>query len=174
MNSVRFFKEIMRRHSRGLFSSEEAVTYRVFRRFLKIRQRKDAVDDGLNEASEPTLELSSEFFRWVVKRLKKARMYHKAFTLFEKQFLNLCIFCKPKLKSVKFLRAIGKILGKVEFYLKGFNERMIEKGKLIAERISIVVCSWGNRDAVKWKYDKSFMFYLGLIKHSSEGSWRAL
>jgi hypothetical protein len=165
MISLKCFKKITRRNLKEEFSSEEEVTYRVFWSFLK--QRKDELN------SKPTHEINSEFFNWVIKKLKRARVYQRL-NLLEKGFLNLCIYCKPKLKSIKFLRAIGKILGKVESYLKGFAERMIEEGKPIAERISIVLYSWGNKDAMNWKNDKSFMFYLGLIKHSSECLWRAL
>ncbi|MGQ9468874.1 MAG: hypothetical protein ACUVTD_03485 [Nitrososphaerales archaeon] len=49
-----------------------------------------------------------------------------------------------------------------------------EKGKPVSEKISIVICSRGNKDAVKWNGDEPFMFYMGLIRHSSKGSWGAL
>ncbi|MEM3538604.1 MAG: hypothetical protein QXM29_02355 [Nitrososphaerales archaeon] len=172
---IQYFKDYnmntleIKKNSKDDFSSDELVTYRVFLSFLKIKQRKDTLKDKLNEDFEPISKISSEFFNWIIKKLKKAKVYHKILNLFEKGFLNLCIFCKPKLKSVKFLKAIGKILSKVELYLKNFTERMIEDGKPIAEKISIVLCSLGNKDAEKWKNDKSFMFYLGLIKHSSKG-----
>lgn len=172
MNGLKILQKNSEETFKRWLSSEEAITYRVFWSFLKLR--KDTLNDKLNEDSEPTPKLYSEFFDWIVKKLKKARVYYRFLNLLEKQFLNLCIFCKPKLKSVKFLRVIGKILGKVESYLKSFTERMVEEGKPIAEKISMVLYSLGNKDAIKWKDDKSFMFYLGLIKHSSEGLWRAL
>ena len=147
-------------------SKEELVTLQIFHRFLKKGRMKKA-DNVLYDVSE----LSSMFFRWVLNRLRKVRVYHKLH-LFEKSFFNLCVLCKPRLQSVYFLKAVGRILSKVESYLKDFTEMMVEEGKPIAERIGAILLSWGNKDGVKLSNDRSFMCYLGVNKHSLDGSWR--
>ena len=150
---------------------KETVTYRLFRKFLTVNERKNASDNKLNEVRTSTSEINSEFLIWVRKKIMKSRAYYKALTLFEKQFFNLCIFCKPKFKSGSLLRAIDKIMSKIEPHLKSFKERMIEEGRPIAEKISTVVYSWGNKDAIKWKDDENYMFVLGLNRYNSHRSW---
>ncbi len=106
--------------------------------------------------------LSVDLLESVKRRLLRTRQYFRALTKDDRNYLELCIKCKPKFKSPKLLLALTRILSKIVDYLKSFDMRMREIGKPIVMKISMVAYSWGNKDALNWKEDQAFTFYWGL------------
>lgn len=114
----------------------------------------------VREGSKPNLSVG--LLEMVKRRLLKTRQYFRALTKDDRNYLELCIRCRPKFKSPKLLNVITHILSKVMDHLKSFDMRMREIGRPIVMRICLVAYSWGNKDALRWKDDPAFAFYWGL------------
>ena len=115
----------------------------------------------MERRAEGERELATGFLGWISGKLKRARAYHRL-ERGERAFLGLALKCRPKLKSLEFLRALGRIILKVHDVFRSFYERAVELGSGEAKLLSRVARAWGNLDAEGWESDPKFKFYLGL------------
>ena len=115
----------------------------------------------MERKAEGERELATGFLGWISGKLKRARAYHRLERV-ERAFLGLALKCRPKLKSLEFLRALGRIILKVHDVFRSFYERAVELGSGEAKLLSRVARAWGNSDAEGWESDPKFRFYLGL------------
>ncbi len=149
-----------------LYGLMNAVSTQVFDRFALSLKRR--AENGLQSPSPP----EAEFLRWVQGRLRRARQYYRALEAVERRILELSISLGRK-GAIRFvspllLRVLARIVAKVEHLLKGSAGRMVEEGRPIAERLSALAYSWGNRAALRWRLDHSFALYLGVLKSSMQ------
>lgn len=163
---VLFFRRMMEKGLLGQGSGIQVFNY-FFKRFERV-WRKKARRVGESSEDRGPFSMKVEFLKWVQQKLKKARCYFKKLTVLERQILELCIYLArkgwAKFRSPLLLMVIGGILKKVAPFLRSFTEQMMDEGKPMAEEISRVACSWGNKEAMKWRDDPSFAYYWGLLK----------
>jgi len=123
----------------------------------------------LERKAEGERELATGFLGWISGKLKRARAYHRLERV-ERAFLGLALKCRPKLKSLEFLRALGRIILKVHDVFKSFYERAVELGSGEAKLLSRVARAWGDWMAESWEDDEAFQLYLGM-KRLNTPNW---
>ena len=106
-------------------------------------------------------------------RRKAVRMgvWFRVLTRAERGLVDLTIRCIDKVKSVRLAFALAKTLGKLLNGVRSsFLRRLEQLGRPLAEKISEAAVSWGNTEAVRWRYDISFIRLAGL--NSLSWGWK--
>lgn len=79
----------------------------------------------------------------------------------ERGIIDLTIDCVERIRSLKLARIVVMIVNKLMDAVKGKLWRlMAEVGRPLAQKLSRIVRSWGNKSAVRWAWDLSFVRYL--------------
>ena len=102
----------------------------------------------------------------VFKRQKAMRrhLWFKVLNRCERAIFNLTIRCVKQIKSSKLAKIMTAIVEKLTYSMKSKVEKLSEHiGRPIAQKISSLAVSWGNREAVKWAEDTSLMRYLTIV-----------
>ena len=96
-------------------------------------------------------------------------IWFKTLNCVERAIIDLTVQCTDSVKSVKLAKLLTAIISK----LQSATENKIDKlakiiGFPLAEKISSLALSWGNRSAKSWSSDKSFAVFLAAM-HTSNG-----
>ena len=69
-----------------------------------------------------------------------------------------------KPRSLRLIEVLARIIVKVKKAMMSPIKRLMEEiGRPLAKRISTIALRWGNKSAVKWAEDESFIRYLTII-----------
>ncbi|MEM3186304.1 MAG: hypothetical protein QXQ39_06465 [Conexivisphaerales archaeon] len=80
----------------------------------------------------------------------------------EKSFCTLFLRLDIKMKSIELFRAVIMVIKKMrELYDNSYS--LFVKGVGMAWLYSNAALSWGNKYAASWRYDRSFIIYLGKL-----------
>ncbi len=114
----------------------------------------------------------------VLKRLRRKSLrigvWFRALDRAERGLLDLTIRCVKEVRSEKLAMALVHVLSKLFPMVRSRFLNTVEGlGRPLAERLSDAACRWGNIDALKWRFDISFMRWLGLTELSNRG-WRMI
>jgi len=102
-------------------------------------------------------------------RALRKGVWFKALSRVERSIVDLTIRCVESIHSDFLMKTVVAILDKLlgtleEDYLK----RVERLGREIAEKICEIAVGWGNPYASIWKYDLSFIRFLGVNAVSRE------
>jgi hypothetical protein len=101
----------------------------------------------------------------------RKRIYHWAITRLERAIFDLAVKCHVNVRSKILFNIVTQILLKLSQASRSFTDRLMALGRPIAERISMTAYNWGNREALMWAKDASYMIYLGLMTLPRNRGW---
>lgn len=126
----------------------------------------------LSHSRKPTSASMLTMLRMLRKKSIRAGIWFRALNGLERGLVDLTIRCVDTVKSKSLARALVHVVSKLFSALRSrFLSTVEELGRPLAQKTSDVAVSWGNRDAVKWRFDLSFIRLLGLNDLSNRG-WR--
>ena len=101
---------------------------------------------------------------YLVKTMKKARRkgcYYRVLKQSERTLLDLTVRVVEKVRSFILAKLISQIVNKLLEAMESRVYRLIRtEGRCMAEQLSTIAQSWGNRSAKSWAKDRGFMQYL--------------
>ena len=101
----------------------------------------------------------------------------------DRRFLELVIAAVGRVRSRLLAKVLEPVLGRLVEALGGFRGLMealygrvgywmMVKGRGMAQRLSSLAKSWGNRSASGWAEDPSFIRYLAVMELNKPSIWR--
>ena len=99
-----------------------------------------------------------------VKRVALRRgVWFRALDRVERGVLDLIIRCVDRIRSAMLAKVVMAILIKLKLAMESMVERMVRVvGRSLAQKVSRIAVSWGNRSASKWAEDPGFARYLAV------------
>ncbi len=93
----------------------------------------------------------------------RTRVWFRALSKVERAIVNLTIKCVDKIRSRMLAGTISAIVAKIlQCLVEAFMTRADRVGYKIAERLCSVSEKWGTNAFSAWKYDKTFIRFLGV------------
>jgi len=90
-------------------------------------------------------------------------IWFRALTKAERAQIELTMRIVKKIRSLLLAKVLGAIIRKLLDAMESRVARLIrEVGRVLAEKLSRIAQSWGNKSAHHWTEDKSFMQYLAI------------
>lgn len=100
----------------------------------------------------------------------------------DRRFLELVIAAVDRVRSRRLARVLEPLLGRLTEALGGFRGLMVAlygrvgywmmvKGRSLAQRLSGLAQSWGNRLASGWAGDPGFIRYLAVMELNKPSIW---
>jgi hypothetical protein len=144
------------------------------KRFGSCRGKKD--DINVPSRVEPAAMRLTSCDLLSVSRLLEARrlairrgVWFRALNRLERGVLELTVKCVDSIKSAKLAKVVTAILVKLKLAMESAVERTVKiVGHSLAEKISNIALSWGNRSASKWREDPSFARYLAITHMNTQ------
>lgn len=91
--------------------------------------------------------------------------WFRALDRVERGVLDLTIRYVGNIRSAKLAKMVTAILIKLELAVESVVERMVRVvGRSLAQKVSRMALSWGNRSASQWAEDISFARYLAVTQ----------
>ena len=112
-------------------------------------------------SSKPLCTVLMEELKTCIKRVKRARQWHRVNPL-TRAFAEAFLIMKLKaVKSLDLLKVMVKTIRELkELLSKEFQ--LIKMGMEKAWQISLLASRWGHPRACEWRNDKGFLIYWGL------------
>ena len=95
-------------------------------------------------------------------RALRRRVWFRVLSRIERGLVDLTIRWVDEVKSSRLARVLLEILGKLVRALESRMVRVLERGSMLALRISEQAVGWGNELAFGWRDDLKFQRALGL------------
>jgi hypothetical protein len=107
-----------------------------------------------------------------VGRLSEARkaalrrgVWFGALNRVERGMLDLTIRCVDNIRSAKLATIVTAMMNKLELAMESMVERTVRTvGRSLAQKVSRIALSWGNRSASQWAEDPCFARYLAITQ----------
>jgi len=94
----------------------------------------------------------------------RRHVWFKALSSLERGLVDFVIKVVDKPRSLRLIEVLARIIVKVKKAMMSPIKRLMEEiGRPLAKRISTIALRWGNKSAVKWAEDESFIRYLTII-----------
>lgn len=94
-------------------------------------------------------------------------VWFRALNRVERGVLDLTVRCVDSIRSAKLAKVLTAILDKLKLASESMAERMVRiVGVPLAQKMSRIAVSWGNRSASGWAEDCGFARYLALCSSS--------
>ncbi len=92
----------------------------------------------------------------------------------ERKLLDLTIAVVERIHSVRLAKMVSAIVEKLLNAVEGRLSRLMRaRGRGLAEKLSLIALSWGNKSAVHWASDLGFMEYLAVASIDSSVGLKA-
>ena len=125
---------------------------------MSARSRKSGEGLFKTRSKDPN---SREYLVKTIKRAKRKGCYYSVLKQNEHKLLDLTIRVVEKVRSFMLAKLISRIVGKLLEAMESRVYRLMRtEGRSMAERLSRIAQSWGNREAKSWVNDQGFMQYL--------------
>ena len=96
-------------------------------------------------------------------RAYRTRVWFKAISGVERAIIDLTIKCVENIRSVVLNGTISAIVSKILHCLEeGFMTRAEKVGRKVVESVCAAGKKWGNTTCSAWRYDQSFISFLGV------------
>jgi len=100
----------------------------------------------------------------------RRRIWFRVLSRVERGVLDLTMRYVENIKSAKLVKLVTTILEKLKLALESSIDRLVRTvGLTLAEKVSAVAISWGNKSAKKWVDDPAFARFMvinfGEINH---------
>jgi hypothetical protein len=97
----------------------------------------------------------------------RQKVWYKSLNHLERSIIDLTVKYVDNIKSTKLAQVVTGIVSKLESALDGMVDRLARSvGLSLAQKISGIAVSWGNRAANAWAEDLTFARYLAVISHN--------
>lgn len=127
---------------------------------MKIGRR---IPKGIASTPKPTIPTLIGMRQQAIRK----GIWFRALTSMQRGIVNLTIRCIKEIKSSLLGRTLQNIFAVLSQAIEqGYLYRFFAAGKDLAEHLSNAAYSWGNRDALKWRFDKAYIICLGMSKLS--------
>ncbi|MCP8309749.1 MAG: hypothetical protein H3Z54_13855 [archaeon] len=130
-----------------------------FNKFLLKLNRRDAPNSS-------EVQIIKNFLKSHKKKAKRQGVWRR-FSNIGKGFIDLCITLPLKFVGEALLRALVKTLKELIFLLNPLYRWWV-KGVDMAYKISEAAYRFGNKEAFKWRYDRAFIVYWGMVLEGSK------
>jgi len=101
-------------------------------------------------------------------------LWFKVLSRTERASIDLTIKVVERVRSLLLAKVLGAIVRKLLDAMESRVARVIrEVGSDLAEKLSRIAQSWGNKSAHHWKEDKSFMQYLAITYMNTPAMFKA-
>jgi len=101
-------------------------------------------------------------------------LWFKVLSRTERASIDLTIKVVERVRSLLLAKVLGAIVRKLLDAMESRVARVIrEVGSVLAEKLSRIAQSWGNKSAHHWKEDKSFMQYLAITYMNTPAMFKA-
>ena len=103
-----------------------------------------------------------------IKQLALRRnVWYKSLNHLERSIIDLTVKYVDSIKSAKLAQVVTGIVSKLESALESIVDRLARSvGLSLAQKISGIAVSWGNRSAHAWADDLAFARYLAVTNHN--------
>ncbi len=93
----------------------------------------------------------------------RRRVWFKTLTVVERSVLDLTTRYVDNIRSSKLATLVTAIIEKLQLAMENTLDRILRVvGIPLAQRISSIALSWGNRFASRWANDRTFARYLAM------------
>ncbi len=90
-------------------------------------------------------------------------IWYRALSRVERGVLDLTMKFVDSVRSTKLANVLTAIINKLELAMENTAERLVRLvGRPLAQKISNIAVSWGNRSAYGWADDRNFARYLAM------------
>jgi len=97
----------------------------------------------------------------------RRRIWFKALNHLERGIIDLTVKTVDQIKSSKLAQVVTGIIDKLEAAMESLTSRLARTvGLPLAQKLSDLAVSWGNRSAREWAHDMAFAKYLAVTKHN--------
>ena len=104
-----------------------------------------------------------DLIAWRLKAFRR-RVWYRTLNHLERALINSVIKVVDRVQSVLLTKVLSSIVKKLEAAMESRVKRMMrEVGQALAQKISVIAQSWGNKSAQRWKDDQEFVKYLTVI-----------
>ena len=132
---------------------------------MSARSRKSGEGLFKTRSKDPS---SREYLVKVRREARRKGCYYSVLKQNEHKLLDLTIRVVEKVRSFMLAKLISRIVGKLLEAMESRVYRLMRtEGRSMAERLSRIAQSWGNREAKSWVNDRGFMQYLIISNLSS-------
>ncbi len=113
----------------------------------------------------PSVEILVQTKKFALRR----HIWFKTLNRVERAIIDLTVQCTNNVKSTRLAKLLTAIISKLQSALENKIDKLAKTiGLPLAEKISSIALSWGNRSAKSWSYDRSFAVFLAAM-HTSSG-----
>lgn len=107
--------------------------------------------------------LTSQGLSRIRTRAIRSGVWFRLLSRADRAILDLTIRCVERVRSRVLVKTISEIIGRVIKTLEdNFTKKAEKIGRSIADGLSRIAESWGNKNARIWKYDRGFIEFLGV------------
>ena len=132
---------------------------------LSARSRKSSEDLFKTRSNDPN---SREYLVKTIKKAKRKGCYYRDLKQNERMLLDLTVRVVKRVRSFILAKLVSQIVRKLLEAMESRVYRLIRtEGRCMAEQLSKIAQSWGNRAAKSWVKDRGFMQYLTVSNLSS-------
>ena len=132
---------------------------------MSARSRKSGEGLFKTRSKDPS---SREYLVKVRQDARRKGCYYRVLKQSERMLLDLTIRVVEKVRSFMLAKLISQIVNKLLEAMESRVYRLMRtEGRSMAERLSRIAQSWGNREAKSWVKDQGFMQYLIISNLSS-------
>ncbi len=97
----------------------------------------------------------------------RQKVWYKSLNHLERSIIDLTVKYVDSIKSTKLAQVVTGIVSKLESALESIVDRLARSvGLSLAQKISSIAVSWGNRSAHAWADDLAFARYLAVTNHN--------
>ena len=120
--------------------------------------RKSSKGLGRTRSNDPSRR---ECLIKVRREARRKGCYYRVLKQSERMLLDLTIRVVEKIRSFILAKLVSQIVGKLLEAMESRVYRLMRtEGRSLAERVSKIAQSWGNRSAKSWVKDRGFIQYL--------------
>ena len=132
---------------------------------MSARSRKSSEGLLKTRSKDPN---SREYLVKTIKRAKRKGCYYSVLKQNEHKLLDLTVRVVKRVRSFVLAKLVSQIVKKLLEAMESQVYRLMRtQGRSMAEQLSKIAQSWGNREAKSWVKDQGFMQYLTISNLSS-------
>lgn len=113
-----------------------------------------------------------ELMMWKLKAFRK-RVWYKVLNRLERGLIASVIKVVDKVRSILLTKVLTSIVKKLQTALESPVTRMMrEVGRSLAQKMSQIAQSWGNKSARRWKEDDKFIQFLTITRMNTPSAFK--
>lgn len=99
------------------------------------------------------------------RKAMRRRIWFRVLDRGEQAIVSLTIRCVKKIQSPKLAQIVTNIVAKLRQAMKSSVKQIVETvGRSLAQKLSRIAQAWGNKCAILWAEDPSFIQFLAIMQ----------